>query len=229
MDDIATGKRKSDDDAAASACLPPHPTRTLFSWLSDENWILISSYSAPPDVYNLSLSSVHFFHEFSTLPGIKPHSSSASSTTATNARKSKKINRGRRSKRLTESAAAAEKNAASSSDEKVLATQLLRTSLLSSLNRVLEAGGSGLTLDALLKMGDGLPEEGGAIIAGSTMVAACLGKMDWRKSDVDVYCSAKAAPHVRSVSKKYTAVVSFCVCVAFSFALANDNFLLMKK
>jgi len=44
--------------------------------------------------------------------------------------------------------------------------------------------------------------EGSALIAGSTIVAACLGK-DWsggrNSSDVDVYCSARAAPQVRSV------------------------------
>mmetsp|Transcript_11748 Transcript_11748/g.18017 ORF Transcript_11748/g.18017 Transcript_11748/m.18017 type:complete len:350 (-) Transcript_11748:1044-2093(-) len=40
--------------------------------------------------------------------------------------------------------------------------------------------------------------EGSALIAGSTIVAACLGK-DWsNRADVDVYCSAKAAPQVRS-------------------------------
>ena len=137
----------------------------MFASLSDENWKIISSFAAPPDVYNLSLSSVHFFRE------------------------------------ATASAAASEKNATSSpSDKKVLATQLLRSSLLSSLGRVLQNSGSGITLDAVLKMGE-LPE-GSALIAGSTIVAACLGK-DWsggrNASDVDVYCSARAAPQIRSV------------------------------
>jgi len=135
----------------------------LFASLSDENWKIISSFAAPPDIYNLSLSSVHFFRE-------------ATVTTAS------------------------EKNAASSSnDRKVLATQLLRSSLLSSLGRVLENSGSGITLDSVLKMGE-LPE-GSALIAGSSIVAACLGK-DWsggrNASDVDVYCSARAAPQIRS-------------------------------
>jgi hypothetical protein len=137
----------------------------LFASLSDENWKIISSFAAPPDIYNLSLSSVHFFRE----------------ATVTNASE--------------------ENNAASSPNEKkVLATQLLRASLLSSLGRVLQNSGSGITLDSVLKMGE-LPE-GSALIAGSSIVAACLGK-DWSKwpdkSDVDVYCSARAAPQVRSV------------------------------
>eukprot|EP00984_Skeletonema_dohrnii_P006577 scaffold2353_cov93-Skeletonema_dohrnii-CCMP3373.AAC.8 len=147
---IATGKRKS-DDAFPPAAADSHPN--LFASLSDENWKIISSFAAPHDIYNLSLSSMHFFREAAA------------------------------------SAAASEKNAASSSnDKKVLATQLLRASLLSSLGRVLQNSGSGITLDAVLKMGD-LPE-GSALIAGSTIVAACLGK-DWsggrNASDVDVH------------------------------------------
>ena len=88
----------------------------------------------------------------------------------------------------------------SSSNEKknLLATNLLHTSLLSSLGRVLEQIKCGITLEAVLKIG-ALPE-GSALIAGSSMVAACLGKYDW-KGDVDVYCSAEGAPLVRSVRK----------------------------
>ena len=192
---ITTGKRKSDD-----AFPPPAPASdsqsNLFASLSDENWKMISSFASPPDVYNLSLSSIHFFQEVST---DKPTSSSANSSSANAAAKSTKT--GRRSKRLA--AAASEKNAASSSndDKKVLATSLLRASLLSSLGRVLENSKSGITLDAALKMGKLLPE-GSCCIAGSSIVAACLGK-DWSKSrnssDVDVYCSARAAPEIRSV------------------------------
>ncbi len=155
---IITGKRKSDDAFPPSAAADSQP-KNLFSLLSDENWKTISAFAAPPDVYSLSLSSVHFFRE-------------------------------------------ATGTAASSEDKKVLATQLLRSSLLSSLGRVLEKSNSGITLEAVLKMGD-LPE-GSALIAGSTIVAACLGK-DWSKwpdsADVDVYCSATAAPQVRSVRK----------------------------
>lgn len=47
-----------------------------------------------------------------------------------------------------------------------------------------------------MKMGE--LAEGSVLIAGSTLVAAVLGK-DFDSSDVDVYCSAKAAPEVRSV------------------------------
>ena len=156
---ITTGKRKSDD-----AFPPPAPASdsqsNLFASLSDENWKMISSFASPPDVYNLCLSSIHFFRETTS-----PTTNSASD------------------------------------DKKVLATSLLRASLLSSLGRVLENSKSGITLDAALKMGKLLPE-GSCCIAGSSIVAACLGK-DWSKSrnssDVDVYCSARAAPEIRSV------------------------------
>ena len=174
----ATGrKRKSDDDGNGEedvAASSQH--QNLFEKLSDENWNLISSFAAPPDVYNLALSSVHFFHEVSSCSADKPLSSN---------------NTVRRSRRL---APAEAKN----DDKKVLATQLLRISLLSSLEKVLEKSKTRITLDALFKMGE-LPENS-ALIAGSTMVAACLGK-DWSAptADIDVYCSAAAAPQVRSV------------------------------
>ena len=142
-----------------------------FATLSDEIWNMISSFAAPPDVYSLALSSVHFFHEVSDVVVVEEAASME--------------------------AAGAERNALLSDDKKVLATQLLRTSLLSSLEKVLEKSETRITLDALFKMGE-LPE-GSALIAGSTMVAACLGK-DWGpNTDVDVYCSAVAAPQVRSV------------------------------
>jgi len=106
----------------------------------------------------------------------------------------KQSNNVRRSKRKLAAATS------SSSNEKknLFATNLLRTSLLSSLGHVLEQINCGITLEAVLKMG-ALPE-GTALIAGSSMVAACLGKYDW-KADVDVYCSAEGAPLVRSVRK----------------------------
>lgn len=153
---LSTGKRKSDAAFLPAAAADGHPN--LFAALSDENWKMISSFAAPPDVYNLSLSSVHFFRE-----------ASSDNNSASSAKTSNKV---------------------------VLATQLLRSSLLSSLGRVLEKSSSGITLDAVLKMGE-LPD-GSALIAGSTIVAACLGK-DWNSADVDVYCSAQAAPQVRSV------------------------------
>jgi hypothetical protein len=111
----------------------------------------------------------------------------------------------RQSKRLKVAASS------SSSEEKknLFATTLLRTSLLSSLGRVLEQINCGITLEAVLKMG-ALPE-GSALIAGSSMVAACLGKYDW-KGDVDVYCSAEGAPLVRSV-RKYLLEVSISLFI----------------
>ena len=152
------GKRKND---VAFPATDDHPH--LLAKLSDENWKVISSYAAPPDVYNLSLSSVHFFRETS------PNNSCASS---------------------------------SAEDSKViLATQLLRSSLLSSLDRVLEKSSSGITLSAVIQMGE-LPE-GSALIAGSSIAATCLGK-EWESADVDIYCSAEAAPQVRSVRRTYS-------------------------
>jgi hypothetical protein len=136
---------------------------SLFASLHETAWHHIASYAAPPDVYNLCLSSVYFFHEVDI------------SSTAPDA--GKKQCNVRQSKRLKVAASS------SSSNEKknLFATTLLRTSLLSSLGR--------------------LPE-GSALIAGSSMVAACLGKCDW-KGDVDVYCSAEGAPLVRSVRQLY--------------------------
>lgn len=80
------------------------------------------------------------------------------------------------------------------------ATRMLRHSLLSSLGRVLEHSRSGITLESALALGN-LPE-GSALIAGSTIVQTCLGVL-WEGNrhspvDVDVFCSAKAAPKVRS-------------------------------
>ena len=178
-------------DATADAA-----SASLFASLHETAWHHIASYAAPPDVYNLCLSSVYFFHEVEI-------SSSAPDA-------GKKQCNARRSKRNLAAATS------SSSNEKknLLATNLLRTSLLSSLGRVLEQINCGITLQAVLKMG-ALPE-GSALIAGSSMVAACLGKYDWVRffrgvtpvgptvpwtGDVDVYCSAEGAPLVRSVRK----------------------------
>ncbi|KAL7541679.1 hypothetical protein ACHAXR_011125 [Thalassiosira sp. AJA248-18] len=141
-----------DDDDKAT------PSSLVLASVPEVTWLLVASFAAPPDVYNLALSSKHFH--------------TASSSVANGG-----------SKRPTRSAAA-------KPPPPVLATRLLRQSLLSSLGRVLEHSKSGITLEAALA----LPE--GGLIAGSTMVQACLGR--WNNSDVDVYCSAKAAPQVRS-------------------------------
>jgi hypothetical protein len=89
---------------------------------------------------------------------------------------------------------------------KYVASMLLRESLLVSLGRALQCSESGITLDSALALADYLPD-GSAVIAGSTIVQACLGEL-WKDggyggnepSDVDVFCTAKAAPMVRSVS-----------------------------
>src|SRR5210317_2660581 len=90
------GKRKSDEAFPPNATTAANLSNNLFSSLSDENWKMIAGYASPPEIYNLSLSSVHFFREVASHDGMNNDN--------------KKV---------------------------VLATQLLRTSLLSSLGRVL--------------------------------------------------------------------------------------------
>ena len=120
--------------------------------LPEEALVLIASFSAPPDVYNLDLTSKHFHHP------------------------DKETNH-------------------------VLATRLLRASLLSNLSRVLDKTGNGITLEVMMKLAPINPVGGPphALIAGSSLVQACLGTV-WSSADVDVYCSPQAAPEVRSVS-----------------------------
>lgn len=178
----ATGKRTNDDaDNAASAA-------SLFATLPGTAWHHIVTYATPPDVYNLCLSSAHFFRE-EVVPVVV--------SSAENAAVKCSVRRSKRRAVASSSPSREKKN--------LLATELLRMSLLSSLGRVLEKSESGITLDAALKMGV-LPE-GSAFIAGSTIVAACLGKYDW-EGDVDVYCSAESAPQVRSVRNYHSCIVS---------------------
>jgi len=169
------------DNTAAAAGKRKTTSGVVIASLPETAWHQIATYAIPPDVYNLCLSSVHFFHEVSV--------SSADAAKKCSVRRSKRL-----------------AAASSSSDKKqnLLATNLLCTSLLSSLGHVLEVSESGITLDAVLKMG-ALPE---ALIAGSTIVAACLGKYDW-KGDVDVYCSAEGAPQVRSVRNYHFVIPGF--------------------
>ena len=146
-------------------------------------WELIASFATPPSIYNLALTSKHFFNP-STVDAA-PVKAAASKAT-------------RRSTRVRDSAKSGDAN---SSSAPLLATHLLRCSLLSSLGRVLEHSESGITLETAMALGD-LPE-GSALIAGSTVVQACLGVLWERpggKPDVDIFCTAMAAPDVRSVS-----------------------------
>jgi hypothetical protein len=99
---------------------------------------------------------------------------------------------------------------------KYVASMLLRESLLVSLGCALQCSESGITLDSALALADYLPE--GAVIAGSTLVQACLGEL-WKDggygkdepSDVDVFCTAKAAPMVRSVSSNARNLYQHCM------------------
>ncbi|EJK62973.1 hypothetical protein THAOC_16396 [Thalassiosira oceanica] len=153
----------------------------LLGTVPDCAWENVASFAAPSDCYNIALASKRFFRPVSSSPpapsqgGQKPR---------------------RKSKRL---------KSAGGSPPLLLATRMLRVSLEHNLERVLEHSRSGITLESLKKLGE-LPE-GSAVIAGSTMVQACLGVL-WGeggektyrdgKSDVDIFCSAKAAPAVRS-------------------------------
>ena len=180
--------KKSDVDANADA--PP----SLFATIPDVAWEAVSAFASPPDVYQLCLSSAHF------------HSDPAAMASGDDAKKKAKgSGKGGSSKKKSRSGGSKQSSNGTTTDKTkaVLATRLLRSSPLSSLGRVLKKSESGITLKSALEMAN-LPE-GSAIIAGSTMAATLLGEVwtgpnSWSKSDVDIFCTAKAAPQVRSVS-----------------------------
>ena len=99
------------------------PSSSLFASVPEVCWELVSSLAAPPDVYNLCLSSKHFH----TRPD-------------TDTSEGSPVNK--RPRR----AAAAKAKAKMDDTTPVLATRLLRESLLSSLGRVLKYSESGITL-----------------------------------------------------------------------------------
>ncbi|EJK58862.1 hypothetical protein THAOC_20978, partial [Thalassiosira oceanica] len=83
--------------------------------------------------------------------------------------------------------------------DKLLSSRLLHTSLTTSLERVLRTGMAGLSCDQLKsfsEMAASLPP-GSVVISGSSLVQAALGEK-WDHTDVDIYCTAGAAPAVRS-------------------------------
>ena len=175
------GKRKAPPSPPSKHAANEH--QEMFISVPQTCWELIASFATPPSVYNLALSSKHFFN---------------TSTTVDAAHDAKPAKATRRSTRVRDKAKSGDANLSSAP---LLATHLLRCSLLSSLGRVLEHTESGITLESALALGD-LPE-GSALIAGSTIAQACLGVL-WEgrrdKPDVDIFCTAKAAPDVRSVS-----------------------------
>ena len=82
---------------------------------------------------------------------------------------------------------------------KSLGSRLLHASLTMSLERVLPTGMAGLSSDRLesfSRMAESLPP-GSVVISGSSLVQAALGER-WDRTDVDIYCTAGAAPAVRS-------------------------------
>ena len=83
--------------------------------------------------------------------------------------------------------------------DKLLSSRLLHVSLTKSLERVLRTGMVGLSSDQLKsfsEMAASLPP-GSVAISGSSLVQAALGEQ-WDNTDVDIYCTAGAAPAVRS-------------------------------
>ena len=105
--------KSSDDDM---------PSSSLFALVPEVCWELVSSLAAPPDVYNLCLSSKHF-HTRPDTSGVSPAN-----------------------KRHRRAAAAKSKV---DNTTPVLATRLLRSSLLSSLGRVLAHTESSITIGML--------------------------------------------------------------------------------
>ncbi|EJK77086.1 hypothetical protein THAOC_01106 [Thalassiosira oceanica] len=83
--------------------------------------------------------------------------------------------------------------------DKLLSSRLLHASLTTSLERVLRTGLAGLSSDQLKsfsEMAASLPP-GSVVISGSSLVQAALGDK-WDHTDVDIFCTAAAAPAVRS-------------------------------
>lgn len=177
--DAKSGKKMTTINSDVKA--DPDASLNLFATIPDAAWEAVSAFASPPDVYQLCLSSAHF------------HTNPAASASGGDCEKKADKSKSGGSKSTTATT--------TTNSKAVLATRLLRSSLLSSLGRVLEKSESGITLESALEMAD-LPE-GSALIAGSTMAAAVLGEVwsgpdRWRKADVDVFCTAKAAPQVRS-------------------------------
>ena len=156
-------KRKTNEDDTASSLSKGVSTSSssfIVSSFPDIIWESIASYSLPPDVYNLALTSNYFHYN-----------------TNNNAN---------------------EDDDESSSSSPLLATRLLRKSLLSSFARVLNNSGTGIDINAALQLSSVVPK-GQCVFAGSAMVQTCLGEI-WEGGDVDIYCLNEVAPQVRSVS-----------------------------
>ena len=155
---LAGKKRKTNANADALS----KGSTFIVSSFPDIIWESIASYSSPPDVYNLALTSKYFHYT-------SDESSSSSSTTGP----------------------------LLPSSLPLLATRLLRKSLLASFARVLDNAGTGIDINAALQLSE--LSKGSVLISGSAMVQTCLGEI-WEGGDVDIYCLNEFAPQVRSVS-----------------------------
>jgi len=197
----ASGKRKNDaafpsddDDDKMTTSKSNAAPATLLGTIPDVSWEAVAAFAAPPDVYHLCLSSAHFHTDPAAAADADGKKGSGGSSKSSGSAGTKKKKGSGGSKKKT-------KESRASKQPVLLATRLLRQSLLSSLGRVLDMSDSGITLQSALELAN-LPE-GSAIIAGSTMAAAALGEVwsgahSWNKQDVDIFCTAKAAPQVRS-------------------------------
>ena len=212
---------QSDTCGGKQPSAPPALPASSFASVPNESWQLISAFATPPDIYNLSLSSRHFFNGYWPDVGIAANDEKMPAAAAADGEEEISpvlLSTKRASKRAKTTAAPANDD---NTDESsiLLATHLLRTSLLSSLRRVLDHSQSGITLDAVLSLGDLNLPDGSALIAGSTMAQACLGVL-WEgrhgRPDVDVFTSAKAAPQVRSV-RIYRQGVIDCIMLCHCF------------
>jgi hypothetical protein len=133
-------KAKYEDDTSS-----PKGSSTLFivSSFPDSIWESIAWYSSPPDVYNLALTSKYFHY--------------------TNSSTNDQV-----------VVVASDKSSLSSpllhlSSPPLLATRLLRKSLLSSFVRVLDNSGTGIDINAALQLSSELPKVN-VLIAGSAIV-----------------------------------------------------------
>ena len=160
-------KRKTKEDHTSSSLKGLSTSSFIVSSFPDIIWESIASYSLPPDVYNLALTS-NYFH-YNTNSNANDDDDDESSLSPP-----------------------------SSPSSPLLATRLLRKSLLSSFARVLNNSGTGIDINAALQLSSVVPK-GKCVIAGSAMVQTCLGEI-WEGGDVDIYCLNEVAPQVRSVS-----------------------------
>ena len=205
------GKRKRPSENAAGRATGAEGT----GYLPIDLWNLVAARSQPIEIYNLCLTS-RLFHESPTggfwVPALtpseqstRPSSAKSDLRKAPSAQQGAYVSSAAASSAAASSAAAKEGASAAAKGETfhsapaavkdpyaIPATQLLRTSLLASLRSVL--GRFGVDPCIVCSTPASAP---GAVISGSTMAQVCLGE-NWKGADLDIFCTAAAAPKVRS-------------------------------